>query len=175
MKNALASILIVASLAIGLVAGYYGGVYTTPPAQTNTVTPGNPAKFANVALVIKDGIMNGTDKQLHDVFAPSNVTVYLGQTVSLTFINFDTGNHSFTSTSLGINKVIYGASVNSNGSPNGYSTTTTLQFTPTKTGLYRWWCAIPCDSWAMAIDSKDGNPGMIGYMGGFVIVLAPTA
>ena len=49
-----------------------------------------------------------------------------------------------------------------------------FQFTETQSGVYRWWSRIPCDTdaggWAMTTGS-DGQPGQIGFMGGFVTVL----
>jgi hypothetical protein len=40
----------------------------------------------------------------------------------------------------------------------------TFTFTaPKKAGRYQWWCAVPCDPWAMAHD---------GYMRGYVTVSA---
>jgi heme/copper-type cytochrome/quinol oxidase subunit 2 len=167
MRNYLASTLIVAVLAIGLAAGYYGGVLNTPK-PTPTPSVALLPKYANVAMVVFPGVLNGSDNQLHDAFTPSNFTIYLGQTVNLTIINYDTSQHSFTSTSLGLDKIVDPAP--SNGTP----ARTTFQFTPTRTGLYRWWCAVPCDDWAMATDPKDNQHGIIGYMGGYATVLAPA-
>jgi plastocyanin len=167
MKNYLASVLIVAVLAVGLAAGYYGGVLNTPkptPAPSVALLP----KYAQVSMVVMAGVRNASDNQAHDAFTPTNFTIYLGQTANVTVISYDTGQHSFTSTSLGIDQLI------ENATGNGIPTTTTFQFTPSRTGAYRWWCAIPCDDWAMATDPKDNQHGMIGYMGGYVTVVAPA-
>ncbi len=51
-------------------------------------------------------------------------------------------------------------------------TITEVTFTPTRTGLFRWHCTIPCDGsnghWAMS-ESPYG-PGQNGYMAGYFIV-----
>ncbi len=167
MKNSLASLFIIVSLVIGLVAGYYGGVLSTPKAAT-TSTVQAPA-YANVAMVVKDGWLNASaDKLLHDAFAPTNITVYFGQTVNLTIVNFDQSPHSFTSkgypNTLGVDVLISGAS------GIGWPTTTHVQFKPSAVGVYKWWCAIPCDDYAMAASMHP--PGLPGYMGGYMIVIA---
>jgi heme/copper-type cytochrome/quinol oxidase subunit 2 len=78
--------------------------------------------------------------------------------VSVTVTNYDSGPHSFTSPSMGVNEVIPGGGTATIGKQ------VTFTFTaPTKPGSYVWWCAIPCDPWAMAHD---------GYMRGIVTVTA---
>lgn len=166
MKNSAASLFIVTCLVIGLVAGYYGGVLSTPKPVTSATTTGPSAQFANVAMIVKDGWLNGTDNQSHDAFAPTNIIAYVGQTLNITFVNFDMGNHSFYSPTLNVNVFVRAA-------PGpGLTTITHYQFKLTSAGVFRWWCAIPCDDWAMATDPKDGQYGMVGYMGGYVTVLA---
>jgi plastocyanin len=100
----------------------------------------------------------GPDGKWHDAFRPADFTVRAGHTVTITVNNYDGSPHSFTSPSMGVNETIPGGG--SLGTPN------TVKFTfkaPTKPGKYAWWCAVPCDPWAMAHD---------GYMRGFVTVKA---
>ncbi len=116
-----------------------------------------PASF-NVAVKADDehGRM-GPDKQWHDAFLPADYTVHAGQTVTMTFQNYDGGPHTFTAPSLNVNQVIPSGSAS-------HPVSTTVTFTAPKTpGKYQWWCAVPCDPWAMSHD---------GYMRGFVTVVA---
>ena len=134
-------------------------------AQTSTV-----GKYANITLVVKgsqDGII-GPDGKTHSAFIPCNFTVYVGQTVNLTVINYDDGQHSFTSTALGVNFFIPERTSASVPSVSNF------QFTVTKAGVFRWWCALKCDidrnGWAMT-KGKDGGIGQLGFMAGYVTVL----
>jgi plastocyanin len=100
----------------------------------------------------------GPDGKWHDAFLPADFAVRAGSTVTVTVHNFDGGPHTFTSPAMGVNAIIPGGG--SLGAPN------TVKFTfkaPTKPGRYAWWCAVPCDPWAMAHD---------GYMRGYVTVKA---
>ena len=48
--------------------------------------------------------------------------------------------------------------------PNGNTAAevTTYTFTPTKKGTFRWFCAVPCDAWAM--EAGPAGPGrVLGY------------
>lgn len=99
----------------------------------------------------------GPDKQWHDAFLPAEYTVHPGQTVTMTFQNYDSGPHTFTAPSLNVNQVIPSGSAS-------HPTTTTVTFTAPKTpGKYQWWCAVPCDPWAMSHN---------GYMRGYVTVVS---
>jgi plastocyanin len=100
----------------------------------------------------------GPDGKWHDAFLPADFTVHAGHKVTITVNNYDGGAHTFTSPAMGVNAIIPGGG--SLGTPH----TMTFTFTaPTKAGKYAWWCAVPCDPWAMAHD---------GYMRGFVTVKA---
>lgn len=153
--------IIIAVLVIGLVIGYGIAVAASPPQQKVSSVA---AKSADITLTIIPDVKLGPDGQMHDAFNPANFTVYVGQTVNLTIINYDTMSHTFTSSSLGISFNAPGAT------KDGVPTVMHYQFTVTKEGLYRWWCATPCDAWAMSTGS-DGQIGQKGYMGGFVNVL----
>lgn len=129
-------------------------------------------KYSVVAITLvsegHEGGSLGPDGKTHDTIMPSNFTVYVGQTVELTFINYDEGPHTFTSQGLGVNFQYPGAK------SDGVPSVTHFQFTATKAGVFRWYCALPCDGgqggWAMTTGS-DAQPGQLGFMGGYVTVL----
>lgn len=141
------------------------------PASSAAVASSNPtsgttagAKSEAVKLVIKSDSEHGRlgpDGKWHDAFLPANFTVHAGDRVTVTVYNYDTGQHSFTSSSLSatalINQTIPA------GSPTAPSKTTFTFTAPDQTGQYAWWCAVPCDPWAMA---------HVGYMRGNVTVAA---
>jgi plastocyanin len=123
------------------------------------VTPTAPSQ--DVSLVVKadsEHARRGPDGQWHDAFLPADFSVKPGGTVTVTISNYDSGPHSFTAPSMNINEIIPGGGTPSN--PRVVS----FKFTaPSKAGKYQWFCAVPCDPWAMAHD---------GYMRGFVTVTA---
>jgi plastocyanin len=98
----------------------------------------------------------GPDGKWHDAFLPADFTVHAGATVTVTVVNYDSGPHTFTSPSMGVNETIPGGG--SLGAPHQV----TFKFTaPKRAGKYQWYCALPCDPWAMAHN---------GFMRGFVTV-----
>lgn len=130
----------------------------------NTRASAPAAATEAVKLTIKSDDEHGKrgpDGKWHDAYLPGNFTVHAGDKVTVTVYNYDSGSHTFTSATLSpsgaINEMI----------PAGSETAphkTTFTFTaPSKTGKYLWWCAMPCDPWAMA---------HIGYMRGYVTVVA---
>jgi hypothetical protein len=120
-------------------------------------------------LSVQGSLLLGPDGKLHDAFVPCNFTVYANQVVNLTFVNLDGADHSFTSPALNVNFVI------PPGNTAGVPAISHFQFTAPAAGVYRWYCNQPCDTnaggWAMSTGS-DGQPGQIGFMGGFVTVLS---
>jgi plastocyanin len=126
------------------------------PAVSSVVTL--PVK--NLTILVKTDAQKGKlgpDRKWHDAFLPADFGARAGQTVVVKVINYDTAAHSFNAPSLGVNKVI---AAGKDKAP----TTTTFTFTAPKTpGNYQWFCALPCDPWAMAHD---------GYMRGHVTVTA---
>ncbi|MGH2936900.1 MAG: hypothetical protein ACRDPE_02130 [Solirubrobacterales bacterium] len=73
----------------------------------------------------------------------------------MTVLNYDEGEHGFTSPQLGLNATFPA------GSAKKPSRTTFTFRAPTSKGSYLWWCALPCDPWAMS---------HVGYMRGYVSV-----
>lgn len=112
----------------------------------------------SVKLVIKSDEekgKKGSDGAWHDAFLPADFSVSAGATVSVTVYNYDDMPHSFTSDGLGTNVTIPG------GSEEKPSETTFTFHAPQKAGSYDWYCAMPCDPWAMSHD---------GFMRGRVTV-----
>ncbi len=135
----------------------------TATAATNTATSDGAGGAAassgeSVKLVIKSDEEHGkkgSDGNWHDAFLPADFSVKAGETVRVTVFNYDDMPHSFTSAQLGTNATIPG------GSEDKPSETTFTFHAPQKAGSYEWYCAIPCDPWAMAHD---------GFMKGHVTV-----
>jgi plastocyanin len=112
----------------------------------------------NVKLVVKSDeqkAKKGPDGNWHDAFLPANFSVEAGDTVHVTVYNYDDMPHTFTSADLGVNEKIAA------GSEEKPSETTFTFTAPQKSGSYEWFCALPCDPWAM---------NHIGYMRGRVTV-----
>lgn len=97
----------------------------------------------------------GPDGKWHDAFLPGNFQVRAGMRVRLTVVNYDDMPHSFTAPGLHLNVMVPGAK----GTTPGKKTFT---LRAKKAGKYTWWCATPCDPWAMMKG---------GYMRGYVRVV----
>lgn len=97
----------------------------------------------------------GSDGNWHDAFLPADFSVKAGATVQVTVYNYDDMPHSFDSVGLGTEVKI---AAGSEGKPGK---TTFVIHAPSKPGVYAWYCALPCDPWAMAHD---------GFMRGRVTV-----
>jgi plastocyanin len=135
-----------------------GALAGNAPALASTAAPLSKPETINVAVKADDehGRL-GPDGKWHDAFLPANFTVHPGDKVTVTVKNYDGGAHSFTSPSLGLNAIIPAGSMS-------HPHQTTFTFTaPKKAGRYGWWCAMPCDPWAMS---------HVGYMRGYVTVAA---
>ncbi len=116
------------------------------------------SKVQRITVVIKSDTEHGKkgpDGKWHDALPPANFKVEAGTKVVVTVRNYDNGPHSFTAPSLKLNKMLKGGSAKKPAK-------TTFSFTVKKAGKYLWWCAQPCDPWAM---------GHTGYMRGYVTVV----
>ncbi len=125
---------------------------------TGSSTTGGSSEVEEVDLIVKsdeEHAKRGPEGTWHDAFLPAGFTVQPGATVKVTVLNYDEGEHSFTSTQLGTNVTIAA------GSPKSPAVTTFTFTAPTKAGSYTWHCALPCDPWAMS---------HMGYMRGAVTV-----
>ena len=129
----------------------------TPSASAAPAAP--LVKPESLTVAIKADVEHGRlgpDGQWHDAFLPADFSVHAGASVTITFVNYDSGPHTFTSPALGVNEVI----------PGGGSLASPRQATftfkaPARAGKYEWWCSVPCDPWAMKRN---------GYMRGIVTV-----
>jgi heme/copper-type cytochrome/quinol oxidase subunit 2 len=141
--------------------------YVKLPASSTSSSPTTAPKTVNVVLTVRGDWKMGPDGKLHDAFDPTNFTVNAVQTVNLTVVNYDSGQHSFVCPPLGVS--LHVAPCNATSVPSVQS----FQFSPLTAGVYRWYCTKTCDTdaggWAMTTGSDD-QPCQIGYMGGFVTV-----
>ncbi len=158
---------------LSLMAIVVSAVALSSSSKTTTVTTAaaaTPAAAAQMTAAVAPQSLNlavkaddehgrmGPDKQWHDAFLPADFTVHAGATVHVTVTNYDGGPHTFTAPSMNVNAIIPGG-----GSMTAPRTMTFTFKAPSKPGKYQWWCAVPCDPWAMSHD---------GYMRGYVTVAA---
>jgi plastocyanin len=153
--------MILSAVALSSTSGTHTTVVTVPaaatPAAAGVPTPKPVAVSMSVKADSEHGRL-GPDKQWHDAFAPADFSVRAGSTVTISVANFDSGPHTFTAPALNVNGTIPGG-----GSMAAPSRGTFTFTAPSKPGKYAWWCAVPCDPWAMAHD---------GFMRGYVTVIA---
>ena len=134
----------------------------SPPRAPSSAPPSGTTDTVKLSIKSDDEHgRRGPDGKWHDAYLPAHFTVHAGEKVTVTVYNYDTGAHTFTAPTLGasgpVNEMI---PAGSEAAPHR----TTFTFTaPSKPGNYVWWCAMPCDPWAMA---------HIGYMRGYVTVIA---
>lgn len=130
---------------------------------STTVTGSMPMMSAHAAvedvkIVVKSDEEHGkmgSDGNWHDAFLPADFSVKPGSVVRVTVYNYDEGEHSFTSPELGTNVTIAAGS-------EAKAAVTTFTFrAPQKAGRFEWFCALPCDPWAMSHN---------GFMRGYVSV-----
>jgi len=114
--------------------------------------------------------IKGPDGKPHDIMIPTNFVIKAGVPVTLTVVNYDEGPHSITASDLDLNLIMKGGIEQKDGTVT--PVTTTFNFTAEKTGVFRWYCALPCDekhgAWDMT-PSFDG-PGQDGFMAGYIVV-----
>ncbi len=107
------------------------------------------APAESLALVVKSDEekgKKGSDGNWHDAFLPADLSVKAGATVRVTVKNYDDMPHTFTAAELGVNAKIPA------GSEDKPSTVTFSFQAPPEAGSYEWFCALPCDPWAMTHD-----------------------
>jgi plastocyanin len=144
----------------GMMGGGYGPAGTPRSGSSSRSRGATPRGSQAITLKVKSDSEHGKrgpDGSWHDAFLPADFTVQAGYAVTVTVYNYDDAPHSFTSQALGVNQAIPG------GLTNAPSKTTFTFTAPSQAGTYQWWCAVPCDPWAMAHD---------GYMRGYLTVSA---
>ena len=140
----------------GMMSGSY--LHQHPMMGANAVAGSGAGVVEDVRIVVKSDEEHaklGPEGTWHDAFLPADFSVKPGATVKVTVYNYDEGEHSFTSAHLGTNVTIAA------GSATKPKVTTFTFHAPAKAGSYLWYCAKPCDPWAMSHD---------GYMRGYVTV-----
>ena len=158
-----AGIVVVASVVFAITAGagaiWHKVTASTPVASVpaSAVVPATTSTAIQVKLEVNPpplGGVKGPDGLVHDAFVPATFTMTVGATYDVTIYNYDTQSHSWMSPDLNVSAVAPA------GSPSSPSIT---HFTikPTKAGTIQWFCALPCDKWAMAQN---------GFMRGYVTV-----
>lgn len=129
-----------------------------PMMNAASISPASQ-QIEHVKLVIKsddEHAKKGPEGTWHDAFLPAGFSVKSGAVVRVTVYNYDEGEHSFTAAGLGANVAF------APGTKAKPSVTTFTFHAPSKTGDYEWFCALPCDPWAM---------NHTGYMRGVVTVV----
>ncbi len=121
-----------------------------------SASTGKPVAMKLVVKSDSEKAMKGPDGKYHDAVIPANFTVHAGDRVTVTVYNYDDMPHSWTATDLGVNQTIAAGS-------ESVPSKTTFTFTAPSAGKYEWWCAMPCDPYAMSTD---------GLMRGYVTVAA---
>ena len=155
-------------LAGGMAALAIGACGSGGQASTDNQAPVN-AQLLSYEVVGPDlAAVPGPDGNKHDIFsALGSTTVKVGVPVTITITSKDDVQHSMTSPELGLNIVI---PAKTDAGPG----TVTYTFTPTKTGTFRWFCAIPCDTdnagWDMSSDGS--GSGQLNFMAGNITVTA---
>jgi plastocyanin len=150
----LISIAALLAVAFKLESGHSGEQVAT--AATDVAAPAPSAE--GIKLVVKSDEEKGkigSDGNWHDAFLPADFKVEAGATVQVTVYNYDDMPHTFTAPGLGVNTTIAAGAEEKAG-----KTTFTIH-APQKAGSYEWFCALPCDPWAMA---------HFGFMKGHVTV-----
>jgi plastocyanin len=113
-------------------------------AQATALPP--VAKVVGLSVIAE--YKRGPEGEKHDAFTTTEFAVRAGQPQELRIDNTDDVRHSITAPEAGVNIVVM----------PGTHTYTLLVKHP---GSFRWFCAFPCDEWAMQ------HPG---YMAGYITV-----
>ena len=156
-------LLAIAALTAVVFAGHFGGTSAAPaqgasgPGQSAATAAAAPQHASAVSWRMyadSNQKVKGPDGKWHDAMIPGDPSVQAGK-VTVTVYNYDTMMHTINSSGLGLAEKI----------PPAHGTTPgKLTFTFTaKPGTYQWFCAMPCDPWAMAHN---------GYMRGYITVKA---
>jgi plastocyanin len=157
---------------------------TTSPANTQAAAASQDTTQEVTMYIFrgKENVPGAADGKGHDTAVPANFGVKVGVPVTVTVVNYDEGAHTITAPDLNLNPVIKGGTEFTTP-PAGASgaellnmvvpATTTFTFTPTKTGVFRWHCAVPCDAgqggWAM--NTTPAGTGEDGFMAGYIVVV----
>lgn len=147
-----------------------------------------PTEAFTMRVMPGDMGLLGPDQRHHDSMEPANLVPHKGVKVTLTIINYDVSGHTISVPEMNLLamvapgiKLVPGAKSDTRDEidlPGPESEVkpviTTVSFTPTTAGQFRWNCLIPCDgganaAWAMS--DGVGGPDQLGYMAGYFTVL----
>ena len=150
-------------------AALVGSVMTLGAVQLKSAAAASGEQLNAVMYGSSLGI-KGPDGLPHDIMIPSNFVLKVGVPVTLTVVNYDEGPHSITAPDLGLNLIIKSGKERPDKSV--IPVTTAFNFTPSKKGVFRWFCTLPCDLKHGAFDMKMGNsgPDKEGFMAGFFVI-----
>ena len=147
--KALAGAGILAALAISLVAFVQSSERDEANAASKAAAEqaaAMPKVATTVTLSVIPEYKPGPEGEKHDAFTTTDFIVHAGQSQTLTIDNTDDVPHTITAPGAGVNIVI---------KPG----THTYALLVKQVGRYLWFCALPCDEWAME------HPG---YMSGYI-------
>jgi plastocyanin len=116
----------------------------SPQTQSNSAPAPAPKTITMVVKADEEHARLGPEGTWHDAYLPADIAVRNGQRVTLHIYNYDEGEHSFAAPALGLNVSVAGGSEKA---PKETTVTFTVSSPP---GHYMWYCADPCDAWAMA-------------------------
>jgi hypothetical protein len=161
LATLLAGAVFAAAVVFAITAGA-GAIWHKVTSTASVATASAPAAApATSAVAVKLEInapplggVKGPDGVVYDAFVPAAFTMKVGVTYDVTIYNYDTQSHSWMAPDLNVDAI---APAGSASSPS----VTHFVIKPTKAGTFQWFCALPCDKWAMAHN---------GYMRGYVTV-----
>jgi heme/copper-type cytochrome/quinol oxidase subunit 2 len=163
-KQVIATAIVAAVSAFAFIPA--SGALAATAAAAPAATAQAPVVIAMTVLTDDGGGLKGSDGKTHDTMIPANAILQKGVPVTLQVTSHDDMMHTITAPGLGLNVMVKPAKkVNGQLVP----TVTTVTFTPTKTGQFRWHCLGGCDPWTMQA-GFDG-PDRDGFMAGYFVVL----
>jgi plastocyanin len=175
-RKAVVALAAVAVASLGVTA-CSGASQAAAPAPAAATAPGDTSSYGTNAITLnvvpKAITMSGIDSAMHDAVLPSSWVVKKGETFTVTVINYDGGPHTITAPTLGLNFVT-AAGKEDPTTKKVTPTTSTTTFVATKTGVFHWYCNVPCDGPSHLGMEVKGNNGR-GYdtiMAGEIVVQA---
>lgn len=157
--------LALAAVFIFAVTAGVGAIWTAVTGHVTNMVVAAPAGAASTPAAVQVklsvnppplGGVKGPDGQVYDAIVPATFTMKVGTTYEVTIYNYDIQSHSWMDPALNVDAI---APAGTASSPS----VTHFTITPKSAGTFQWFCALPCDKWAMATN---------GFMRGFVVVKA---
>jgi len=164
LANLVAGLALAAVFIFGVTAGV-GSIWSAVTGHATNSVVAAPASAASTPAAVQIklsvnppplGGVKGSDGQVNDAFVPGTLSMKVGTTYDITIYNYDVQSHSWMAPALNVDAI---APAGTASSPS----VTHFTITPKSAGNFQWFCALPCDKWAMATN---------GFMRGFVVVKA---